>query len=119
MKLSRFLSLIIVATAFSLLYVFQQTEIFNLAYSRQKKFVVFEELLDKNSVLRYNIQKKASLVRIGDRVAESADFEMPDSYRLVKMPSAAALNPVEVRKESMLSRLFTVRNQAEAKTINP
>lgn len=122
MKLTRFLSIIGFITLFSLLYVYQQTEILRLAYAGQKKIVSFEDLLDKNSILRYNIHKSGSLVRIGSRIDQSADFQMPDSYRLVRLTPVkgnSGVNAREFKKESVISRLFGIKRQAEAKTINP
>jgi hypothetical protein len=122
MKLSRFLSLILTVTFLSLLYVYQQTEVFRLAYVGQKKHVLLEELLDKNSVLRYNIKKYASLVEIGDKVAKNNDFQMPDTYRLVRMVptrSGLRLNDAAPGRQTLLSRFFGAKLQAEAKTVNP
>lgn len=81
-----------------------------------------QELLDKNSVLRYNIQKNASLVQIGNRVSKTSDYVMPDSYRLVRFSSSSRslyANKNTPAKETLLSRIFSFRNQAEARTINP
>ncbi len=111
-----------IITLFSLLYVYQQTEILHLAYVGQKRSTSMEDLLDKNSVLRYNINKSASLVQIGGKVSERTEFQMPDNYQLVRLAplrqnlkvSAQAFN-----KESVLSRLFGIKRQAEAKTVNP
>jgi len=121
MRLSKFLSIVIFITCFSLLYVYQQTEIFRFAYLGQKKQVVFEDLLDKNSILRYNIKNSTSLVNIGNKISGSAEYEMPDSYRLVRLaPSPEGLERRQsVNRETLLSRLFGIKRQAEAKTINP
>lgn len=121
MKMSRFLGLMAVVTSFSLLYVYQQAEIFRLAYMGQKKSAVFQVLLDKNSLLRYNKQKSTSLIRIGDKLSGNKDFQMPTSYRLVKLayPAKARSKAGIAKKEGILSRIFGVRKQAEARTINP
>lgn len=122
MKLSRFLLLSIFITIFSLLYVYQQTEIFHLAYEGQKKLSVFEELLDKNTILRYNISKSSSLIRIGNNVSRNTDFQMPDTYRLVKLTHPLqdlSVKNYVVKKETVVSRLFGIKRQAEAKTITP
>ena len=106
-------------TFFALIYVCQQTAIFRLAYVGQKKLVLFQELLDKNSLLRYNINKTTSLVAIGNRVYESRAFEMPNSYRLVKLiTSEKSLRRGAVSKTNIASRLLGVTRQAEAKTLN-
>lgn len=109
-------------TFFSLFYVYQQTEILKFAYTEQKQKVIFQELLDKNSILRYNIEKSCSLVNIGSSVANRADFQMPDRYQLVRLvPSQEGLTFTGSlpNKETLLSRVFGMKRQAEARTINP
>lgn len=122
MKLNKFLSTVAVVTSFSVLYVYQQTEVFRLAYVGQKKQMTFQDSLDKNSVLRYNINRNASLVYIGNKVLSCADFQMPDNYRLVRLAPSGE-NPAQIsltaNRESVFSRLFSIKRQAEAKTINP
>lgn len=121
MRMNRFLSLVSFITCFSLLYVYQQTEIFSLAYLGQKKEVLFQDLLDKNSILRYNINKSASLVRIGTRISSSKDYQMPDTYRFVRLRSAKGslvARDESANKETILSRIFGIKRQAEAETIN-
>lgn len=122
MKLSKFLSLACFITLFSLLYVYQQTEIFRLAYMGQKKMASFEELLDKNCILRYNIEKNGSLACIGNKISDYADFQMPDKYQLVRL--APARRPRALKKPSspgqgLFSKAFGIRRQAEAETISP
>jgi len=122
MKLSKFLLTISSITLISLLYVYQQTEIVRLAYVGEKKTTVFQDLLDKNSILRYNIGRSVSLVQLGSKISGSANYEMPATYRLVKLaPSRDILRPgaQALKKESLLSRLFGIKTQAEARTINP
>ncbi len=122
MKLKDFVLSVIFITFFSLLYVYQQSEIFRMAYIGQKKAAFFQDLLDKNTQLRYNIEKSASVVRIGNKILESNDYEMPSSYQLVrlreplkdiKVPAAPA------QTENVFVRFFSIKRQAEAKTINP
>ena len=92
MRLNKFLSMVICVTLFSLLYVYQQTEILRFAYVEQKQRSAFQVLLDKNSVLRYNIEKNCSLVNIGGSVSNPSDFQMPDKYQLVRLvPSQEGL----------------------------
>jgi len=120
MKLSRLLFFLFFITVFALFYVYQQSEIFRLAYMGQKRMVVLQVLLDKNTLLRYNKQKSTSLVSIGERVSENKDFQMPSSYRLVKMNvRSRRLGAGAFNTESLFSRIFGVKKQAEAKTINP
>ena len=122
MRLSKLLTLVLLLTSFSLLYVWQQTEIFRLAYVGQSDLAIFQDLLDKNTVLRYNIGKSASLVCIGNRVEQGLDFQMPESYRLVRLTATKEnlkLTRQAARGESIAFRLFGIKRQAEAKTINP
>ncbi len=122
MRLNKFLTIIISVTLFSLFYVYQQTEILRLAYGEQRHQVVFQELLDRNSILRYNIEKSCSLVNIGGSVSNRSDFQMPDKYQLVRLvPSKEGLTLARGMpyKETLLSRVFGIKKQAEARTINP
>lgn len=121
MRIFKFLIIISFITLFSLIYVWQQTEIFRLAYLGQKNLMCFEDLLDRNTILRYNIQSNASLIRIGNRVSDCPDFQMPDTYRLVRLRQPKELLRVSKKvskKENIISRLFDIKRQAEAKTIN-
>lgn len=121
MRISRFVAVVSFITCFSLLYVYQQSEIFRLAYVGQKKQSSFQDLLDKNTILRYNIERNASLISIGNKISGSKDFQMPDSYRLVKLSATKEglrINSENPAKQTMIARLFGIRSQAEAETIN-
>ncbi len=122
MRLSKFISITVFITSFSVLYVYQQSEIFRLAYLGQKKQATFNELLDKNTALRYNIKKNSSLVIIGDRISGTNEFQMPDNYRFVKFVSSRnglKLADQNQGRESLLARIFSLKREAQAKTINP
>ncbi len=120
MKLSKFLSFVVFATVFSLLYVYQQSEIIRLAYACQKNQGMYQDLLDKNSALRYNIERNASLTRIGDKVSRGDEFQMPDSYQLVKaypQGDLLRLSHKSPKPQNIIAQFFSVKRQAEAKTI--
>ena len=122
MRISRFVAVVSFITCFSLLYVYQQSEIFRLAYVGQKKQAYFQDLLDKNTILRYNIERNASLISIGSKISGSKDFQMPDSYRLVKLSATKEgfrINSENPAKQTMIARIFGIKSQAEAETINP
>jgi len=122
MRLNKFLSIVVFITFFSVLYVYQQSEIIRLAYAGQKHHVVFQDLLDKNSVLRYNIEKNSSLVNIGNSLSNRSDFQMPDKYQLVKLvPTSEGVTLAEAdgNKPGIVSRIFGLNRRAEAKTVNP
>jgi len=120
--MSKFLSFIFCITCFSLLYVHQQAEIFRLAYVGQKKQSLCEDLLDKNTVLRYNIKRNGSLVNIGNKIEKSNDFQMPDNYRLVRLTPDKEEGLSLTKQQPIVAfaaRIFSVRNVVQAKTVNP
>ncbi len=122
MRLNKFLSMVISVTLFSVLYVYQQSEIVRLAYAEQKQQVIFQDLLDKNSILRYNIEKNCSLVNIGNTLSSQADFQMPEKYQLVRLvptKTGVTFTQGSGARETLLSRIFGPNKQAEARTINP
>ena len=121
MKVSKFLSFASVFTLFAILYVFQQAEIFRLGYTVDKRQGAFQLLLDKNALLRYNVQKNASLIHLSGKFSNGADFQMPKTYRLVRLsyPQNTVQSTAQTNKgENIFTRLFSVTRQAEAKTIN-
>lgn len=122
MRLSKFLIIIVFITCLCLLYVYQQTEIFRLAYTGQKKNTRLDELLDKNAILRYNINSNSSVVNLADKLSANADFQIPENYRLVRVVFSKAslkLRETPKGKPALLSRIFSIKRQAEAETINP
>lgn len=122
MRVSKFIFSLIFTTSFALLYVYQQSEIFRMAYTAQKKAVLFQDLLDKNTLLRYNIESSASLVRIGNKISSMSDYEMPGVYQLVRAPESAQGKRMAryiPKKQNLLAQIFSVKTEAQAKTINP
>jgi hypothetical protein len=122
MRLGKFLSTIIFVTLLSVLYVYQQTEIFRFAYIGEKRQIILQDLLEKNNILRYNIKRNDSLVKIGEKFIASSDFEIPENFRSVRLKTSEE-NLRLVRQSTgrlnKLARLFSIKRQAEAKTINP
>lgn len=105
-----------------MLYVYQQSEILRLAYVGQKNQTTFQVLLDKNNILRYAIEKNISLVRLGGNLGDSSNFNMPNSYRLVRLSASkenSGMAKAFAAPENLFVRLFGVKRQAEARTINP
>jgi len=121
-KVPKFMVAVTSITLFAILYVWQQSEIFRLAYAGQKNVLACQDLMDQNNYLRYNIERSASLVRLGNKVIEDKAFEMPVMYRLVTVGSASKnlrAQKQAPKRESLAFRLFGIKRQAEAKTINP
>ncbi len=120
--MTKFLTATVFITSFCVLYVYQQSEIFRLAYLGSKRQSTYNELLDKNTALSYNIKKGSSLVNIGSRIGRTNDFQMPDNYRFVKVvTSKDGLRPVSQNqgREGLLAAIFSLKREAQAKTINP
>ncbi|MDD5348435.1 MAG: hypothetical protein PHT59_07470 [Candidatus Omnitrophica bacterium] len=122
MKLSRFLSIILPLTVLSVVYVWQQTEVVSLAYEGQRKLAQFQELLDENSNLRYNLKRNTSLVYLGSKVSGGKEFSMPGSYCLVKVdrPSERSLllGKRAAPRKTLAARLLEFGREAQAKTIH-
>ncbi len=122
MKLTKFFSAVVFVTSFCVLYVYQQSEIFRLAYLGQKKQAIYAELMDQNTALRYNINKNSSLVNIGARINSTEDFQMPDNYRYVKVVPASGGVRVAGQaraQENLFARIFGLNREAQANTVNP
>jgi hypothetical protein len=122
MKLPKFVLVILLCTGISLFYVWQQTEIVRLAYAGQKTMAQFQELLDENSLLRYNLSIKTSLTTMGNALTAGNDFHMPKNYCLVKVETPESSRLAQRRsseKINVVSRIIGVKRQAQAKTINP
>jgi hypothetical protein len=109
---------VIFVTFFSVIYVYQQNEIFRLGYIGQKRQAHYEELLDNNKILRYNIQQSSSLVRLQDKLSGYSDFQIPDTFKLVRV-THQGIEENSTGRETLLSRIFSIRRQAEAKTSSP
>ena len=121
MKISRFLIVVTLVTFFALFYVWQQAEIFRLAYEGQKSFACLQDLADTHNLLKYNIERKASLIQIGNKVSEAAEYYMPDTYKLVKVNlprEAVKVGANKAKKETLFSRVFGIKRQAEAETLD-
>jgi len=122
MRLGKFLFTAFLFTFFALLYVWQQNKTVSLAYESQRKSVRFQELLDENSLLRYNLKKDTSLVKLGAGISSSKEFEMPNSYCLVKLnradENARFVKNSSLRLMALASRFLGIKRQAEAKTVS-
>ena len=120
--MTKFISLTVFITSCCVLYVYQQSEIFRLAYLGSRRQVTYNELFDKNTALSYNIKKSSSLVKIGNRISGTNEFQMPDKYRFVKVVTYNdGLKPVSQNqaRNGLLAGIFGLMREAQARTINP
>ncbi len=121
MRLGKFLIIASTVTLLSLLYVYQQSKIINLAYQEQEKLASLESLSDKNNNLRHNLSCRISLVSIAERGFDG-DFEWPQQKQLVSLSTVqqAPKNNKQIKEtENIFTRLFGLKSQAEATPVKP
>jgi len=118
MKFYRFLLTAIFITGVSLFYVYQQTSIYSLAYTGEKKQHVYQDLLDKNNLIRYNLNVVTSLSSMGSKVLETSEFEMPSESRIVKLEYPKERVVIAQNKIAEMLSIFGFKSQAEAKTVS-
>ena len=123
MKLLRVLLVICLVTLTALLYVYQQTQIFYLAYRNDKKQARLQESIDNNNILRYNIGVLSSLPYIEKKLlAKYSDFEIPEEQRMVKLnliTQRSQARQSTKKRTNVFARFFnSITKQAEAKPIN-
>jgi len=122
MRLSKFLLILFFFTLAALVYVWQQSEIFCLAYRVEKKLAAVQRLADKNAILRYMRESNVSLVRLNSKLTEKEGFQIPETYRLVRLNTSRTRLRVSKKqppRENIVSRFFSIKRQAEARTIGP
>lgn len=121
MRITKFLIIALAVTLLAVLYVYQQSKIIHLAYQGQEGLAFLESLVDKNSNLRYNINRQMSLVSIAG-LWEEGDFEWPHQKQLVSLTTIRQ-TPEDNRQiketENIFTRLLGLRSQAEATLIKP
>ena len=121
MRITKFLIIALAVTFLSVLYVYQQSKIIHLAYQEQERLTLLESLVDKNSNIRYNINRQMSLVSIAG-LWEEGDFEWPHQKQLVSLSIAGQSfedNKQVKQTESIFTRLLGLKSQAEATPIKP
>lgn len=121
MRLLKTLLIIALVTFTALIYVYQQTQIFYLAYRNDKKQALLQETIDKNNILRYNEKVLSSLPYIEKKLLASySDFEIPQEQRLVRLDlTTQGRSEFSRPRNNILVRFFnSITRQAEAKPIN-
>ena len=121
MRLFKVLSVIFFITFIALAYVCQQNEIFYFAYLGGKKQVALANLLDKNNVFRYNINRFSSLTCLDGKILRNTDFEIPavkQSVRFEAEEAGTGNSPAAERKSNLILSFFGSVKQAQAQTLN-
>jgi len=118
MRFGKFILTVLIATGVSLFYVYQQTNIYSLAYAQNKKDQAYQDLLDKNNLLRYNLNVVTSLSFMDNKVLAAPEFEMPSEGRVVKMDSSKEKVVIAKNKLAEVFSIFGFKSQAEAKSVS-
>ena len=121
MRLNKFFIIVLTVTLLAVVYVYQQSKIIHLAYQGQERLALLESLVDKNSNLRYNINRQMSLVSIAG-LWEEGNFEWPHEKQLVSLSTTGQTfedNRQIEETENIFTRLLGLKSQAEATPIKP
>lgn len=105
----------------ALVYVYQQTEIFYLAYLGGKKQTILADLLDKNNIFRYNINRLSSLPYLDNKILQNVDFEMPIANQLVRVAGISdntQISPELERRPNLIVSFFGKAKPAQAEPLN-
>lgn len=86
MRLKYFCFCLLIGTAFSLGYTWQQVEIIKLAYQGGRANKAYKELLDKNHYLRYNLLNLKSASYLGNKLLdENTLYEIPAPSQVLSL----------------------------------
>ncbi|MFC1708538.1 hypothetical protein ACFL2J_00565 [Candidatus Omnitrophota bacterium] len=127
MKTSKIVILIAVFVFFSFLHVFLQTEIIKLGYEVKKNEDKFQELVDNNHVLKYNIYALESPYSLDRRVLlRDSSLKVLRPVQVLGLYTETSPGFIEVDRRSkslfkgpvfLAVKKFFTGKQAEAKTI--
>jgi len=119
MGLNKIFIIVFGITILSLLYVYQQSNIIQLAYQEQERLALLENLVNKNNNLRYNLDRQMSLVSIAG-LWQEGNFEWPNRKQLLSF-STTQQEPVQSKQiketESIFTHFFGLKSQAEATSV--
>lgn len=131
MKTSKITCLILLITGICLLYVWQQNQIVELAYERQKRLRVLTQDLDQNMILRYNLMTLASAGNLTKSLKIfDTDYEIIHFSQIVDLRSTEGKNNLESTsinrqktrsskdegRQNIFLSLFSPKSQAQAQT---
>lgn len=121
MKLSKFILLIGTITLISLIYLYQETETIKLAYTTSKKSKYYQDLLEQNRNISYNIDTLKSVTLLGNKVlGANSNFEIPKPTQLAELKLKKSKNlkiASSKQKPNLILSFFSLKSQAEAQTI--
>lgn len=127
MRTSRYILYTALLTVFSLLYVFQQTEITKAGYKITEAQQASEACLDHGTVLEYTLSALESPVNFDKNLFFKKDqFELASGYMLVKIApitgaaaqaSVLAPGPFSLPLKRLALKSWFAAKEAQAKTI--
>jgi len=122
MKLSKFITMVVLVTAFSLFYVHQEIELVKQGYKVQLNQCKLNDLLDQNRTLQYNITALKAPFNLESQLAVN-DIKLvsPERWQVVHVASSVKEAVIEKRLPSPLHnffKFFTLIRIAQAKPID-
>ncbi len=126
MTLTKFLKVIVFVTFLSLIYTHMQTKIFDLAYQGKDKEQRIKRLKDENRNITCNILALKSSSYLGVKLlSDNSDMQFGNRDRIITLRTKSShgrkINTLpkqpKVKKKNFLISLFSLRSQAEAKSI--
>ncbi|MFH1360077.1 MAG: hypothetical protein ABIJ41_03460 [Candidatus Omnitrophota bacterium] len=125
MKLCRCLRVLMMVTLMSLIYIHLQVQIYDLAYQGKNKQKKIRNLLDDKGDTVYDICMLKSANHLGvTLLTDGSDMQFLDKDQIVEVKvrdragDARLASAVSPKKEpNIFAKLFSLKAQAEARTI--
>ncbi len=126
MRLSKFLIFMIGITLTALVYIQLQVQIFHLAYQGKQREKIIQRLKDDNGDVMYNICALKSANHLGVKLLnEDSEMQFMERTQIVLVTTPAketeqkalAFSRQRNRGLAFLSNLFSLKAQAEARTV--
>jgi len=126
-KTSKIITLILIFILFSFLSVFLHTEIIKLGYEIKKNEDKFQELIDNNRILKYNIYALESPYSLDRHVLlKNSNLKALKPFQVLGVYSELTIEQINIEESRpswfknpvfVTLKKFFVGKQAEAKTI--
>ena len=124
MKLPKCLLCIIFCTIVALVYIQMQVQIYDLAYQGKNKQKAIQQLKDENSDVIYDICTLKSANHLGVKLlSENSGMQFLDDTRIVLVETPQEVVQSDTlalssnRRPGFLASIFSLKSQAEARTI--
>lgn len=122
MKFSKFLMMVLTATATALIYIQLQTQIVDLAYKGRNTEKIAQGLADENGYMKYIILELKSANHLGVKLlSDNSKMKFLDGQHIVKMEIPQTANSRYIasldtskKKPNIFNNIFSLKSQAEA-----